>query len=76
MLHIEQKSHAPVINAPTHVITRSARFRLSFARPVVEGKLTETRGNELLHGAAAEGAIYELFDSMARDAADRRPRSN
>ena len=75
MLHIEQKSHGPVINAPTHVVTRSARFRRSFAWRLAEGELTETRGNELLHGPAAEGAIYELFDSMARDAADRRPRS-
>ena len=75
MLHIEQSSQAPVINAPTHLVTQSARFRRSFARRLVEGQLTETRGNELLHGAAAEGAIYELFDSMARDAADRRPRS-
>ncbi len=75
MLHIEPKSHAPVINAPTHVVTESARFGRSFARRLVEVKLTERRGNELLHGAAADGAIYELFDSMARDAADRRPRS-
>ena len=75
MLHIEQKSHALVINAPTHVVTQWARFGRSFARRLVEGKLTGTRGSELLHGPAAEGAIYELFDSMARDAADRRPRS-
>jgi hypothetical protein len=75
MLHIEQKSHATITNAPIHVVTQSARFRRSLARRLVKGELMETRGNELLHGAAAEGAVYELFDSMARDAADRRPRS-
>ena len=75
MLHIEQKSHASFSNAPTRVLTQSAGFRRHFARRLVEGERTETRGNELLYGAAAEGAIYELFDSMARDAADRRPRS-
>ena len=75
MLHIEQNPQAPVPNALAHVATRSTRFGRSFARRLVEGRLTERRGNELLHGAAAEGAIYELFDSMARDAADRRPRS-
>ena len=81
MLHVEQKSHAPVINAPTHVVTRSAGFGRSFARRLVKAKSTETRRSELLHGVAADGAIFELFerygdfDSMARDAADRRPRS-
>ena len=76
MLHIEPKSHhLSVINAPAHVAAQSARFRRSFARRLVEGKRTQVRGNELLYGPAAEGAVYELFDSMARDAADRRPRS-
>ena len=81
MLHIEQKSHAPVINAPTHVATRSAGFSRSFARRLAKAKLIEARLSELLHGPAAEDAIVEFFerygdfDSMARDAADRRPRS-
>lgn len=75
MLHIEQESHASVINAPTYVVTRSAGFRRSFARRLAKAKLTETRHSELLHGPTAEVAIYELFDSMARDAGDRRPRS-
>lgn len=81
MLHVEQKSHAPVISAPKHVVNGSAGFRGSFARRLVKAKLTETRRSELLHGPAAEGAIFELFerygdfDSMARDAADRRPGS-
>ena len=75
MLRIEQRSHTPVIDAPIHVGTRSAMFERSFARRLVGARFTERRGNELLHGPAAEGAIYELFDSMARDAADRRPRS-
>jgi|KBSSwiStaDraftv2_1062776.scaffolds.fasta_scaffold263474_2 hypothetical protein len=78
MLYVEQKTHAPVINAPTHVVTPSAGFGRSFARRLVKAKLTATRREELLHGVAAEGAIFERyddFDSMARDAADRRPRS-
>ena len=81
MLHFEQKSHAPVINAPAHVVTRSAGFGRAFARRLVKAKLPESRRSELLHGVSAEGATFELFeryddfDSMARDAADRRPRS-
>ena len=77
MLHVEQKSHAPVIN----VVTRSAVFGRSFARRLVKAKLPETRRSELLHGVAGESAIFELFEhyddfnSMARDASDRRPRS-
>jgi hypothetical protein len=81
MLHVEQKAHAAVINAPTHVVTRSVGFSRSFAQRLVKAKLTETRRSELLHGVPADGAIFELFerydhfDNMARDAADRRPRS-
>ena len=75
MLHVEQNSHASVITGPTHVVTPSAGSRRAFARRLVKSKLNETRCSELLHGPATEDAIYELFDSMARDAADRRPRS-
>ena len=81
MLHVEQKSHDAVIDAPTHVVTRSAGFRRSFARRLVKAKPAETRRSELLHGVAPEDSILQLFeryddfDSMARDAADRRPRS-
>ena len=81
MLHVEQTSHAPVVNAPTHVVTRSQGFGRSFARRLVKAKLPETRRSELLHGVASESAIFGLFeryddfDNMARDAADRRPRS-
>ena len=81
MLHVEQKSHAPVVEAPTYFVTPSARVRRCFAQRLVKAKLTETRRSELLHGVVADGAISELFerygdfDNMARDAADRRPQS-
>ena len=75
MLHIEQKPHAAVINAPTQVATRSAGLGCFLARRRGEFSLDATRASELLHGASSDGAMYELFDSMARDAADRHPRS-
>lgn len=80
MLQFEQTSDAR-INAPTHVVTRSAGAKRSFARRLVKATLAETRRSELLHGVAEENAVLQLFehyddfDSMARDAADRRPRS-
>ena len=62
MLHVEQNSNCPVLDAPTHVVLRSARFGRAFARRLVKAKLTETRRSELLHGVAAERAIFELFE--------------
>jgi hypothetical protein len=81
MQPVEQQSHAPVINAPVHVVTRSAGSRRPFARRLVKARFPENLHSELLHGVAAQDAILELFeryddfDSMARDAVDRRPRS-
>jgi hypothetical protein len=81
MLNVEQKSHDAIIDAPTHVITRPAALGRSFVRRFVRAKPAEARRSELLHGVAADDAVlrlferYDAFDSMARDAADRRPRS-